>query len=453
MKRLRTLAVLAVIVLAAIAGGWWFLAHRSSEPSIAEQFPSVAGPCPDNTNDLAGIEGWAPGAGKAAKMGENGNANVGGFGAAMGGSATTPQPESTGCRTLAPQAVAYFANVDKLRQAIPDDGDPTAIGATLKDADAVFAFVRDRIHTEAYPGTMRGQLGALASHGGSSADKALVLGGLLATKSVPARYVHTRLTDADAARVLAAVLAPASPTTDPNVALADKLATEFKIDLTAARTTFNNARAVVQKQTDEQIVAAQTPVAQLAKQLADANRPLSHVDSLRSTLLADVRDHWWVQANINGAWIDLDPTLPDARSGSHVGGAASDPPVTSMPDELDSTVTVRLISQTLDVTGLHDATVLESTAKAQDLYDYPISIGLGVRTNGEFDPSKATEFVPSIQDKTGDPIVPDPSGAPRLATLRLQIVTSVPGAPVTTATRVLVDRRATDGKSLDRSWT
>jgi transglutaminase-like putative cysteine protease/predicted small secreted protein len=457
MKRAIGLIVALVAICALALGGWWFL-HRNAEPPLAEQFPTVMGPCPDDSNDLAGIEGWAPGAGQASKMGNTGAGNMGGLGGALGGEATTPAPVATGCRLLAPAAVAYFQRVDDLRQAIPNDGDPGAAANALADAQAVFAFVRDRIHTDVYPGAMRGQIGALASRGGSSADKAVLLGGLLGAKSVPARYVHAQLNDADAARVVAAALLTPSQQSDPAAQdVAQKLASDFHVDLNAARQSYSTARSALDARTDSAITDARAHVADLAKQLADAKEPLSSTDRTRTALLANVRDHWWVQAQMGGAWVDLDPTLPDAKPGSHLGGSPTGDPVTEIPDNLKTTITVRLLGQTLDASGLHEATLVEATANTQVLYQRTIGVGLGARDNGAFDPLHVTSFVPSISmagtDQTGDPVTPDPANGARLATVRLQIVSAVPGQPPVTSARVLLDRRAADGKSIDASWT
>jgi hypothetical protein len=172
-------ALVALVVVAAFgAGAWWWFFGRWSPVAAAYAALMPTGPidCPEDPNDLAGIEGWAPGAGKAEKIGQTNAGSIGGFaGGLSGGSAATPSPAASSCTGLDADLVARFDHIAASVALLPKDGyDPAARGAELAGTDAIFEFVRDNMRTETYAGAMRGASGTLQSHGGSPADKALL---------------------------------------------------------------------------------------------------------------------------------------------------------------------------------------------------------------------------------------------------------------------------------------
>ena len=90
--------------------------------------------------------------------------------------------------------------------------DPIAdLAATLTyDVDAIVAFVRDRIHYEAYAGVLRGARGTLLARAGNATDQAVLLGALLDAARVNWRYATGALD--------AAATETASPRTSPSPA-------------------------------------------------------------------------------------------------------------------------------------------------------------------------------------------------------------------------------------------
>ncbi|HTA40201.1 MAG TPA: hypothetical protein VK760_14050, partial [Candidatus Acidoferrales bacterium] len=210
MKRVAILAVAVMLVLLA-AVAWHFVSYSHS-PAVAYGaiFPTGPIACPDDPSNLSAIEGWAPGAAHASEAGAANAQNMGGMGGALGGAASTPAPSATGCTGLSAAQIARFDAIAASLKAVPTDGfDPAARAQELGDIDATFAFVRDRIATEAYAGAMRGAAGTLQARAGSPADKALLLAALLGQKDIPVRFVHAPLADAEASAIVAAVLAPA----------------------------------------------------------------------------------------------------------------------------------------------------------------------------------------------------------------------------------------------------
>ena len=76
------------------------------------------------------------------------------------------------------------------------------------DPQAAFAFVRDSIAFDPYPGVLRGAAGTLAARAGNAYDRALLLGALLDAMLVPHRFAFADLPDEAAAAVLARAAQP-----------------------------------------------------------------------------------------------------------------------------------------------------------------------------------------------------------------------------------------------------
>jgi hypothetical protein len=373
----------------------------------------------------------APGAGGAAVAGQSNLGTFGGLAGAAAGQTATPIPaDQLTCRALAPDIEAAFAAVDKDAGSIGNDGyDETARAGELADANAVFAFVRDQIHTEAYAGAMRGGLGALMSGGGSPDDKALLLAQLLGVKGIAVRFVHANLSGAETATIVGAILAtPQSPPNAPSDAM------HMYQDALSSATPFSN---------------------QITRALAQSNVATASTDAaLRAQWAANLRDHWWVQAQEGNSWVDLDPTLANAQPGSHMGATPTDSPQDALPDALYQTITFRMIAE---YAGGSTQNLVESTAKAADIYAQPIEISIS-------DPSAklgalngSSSFVAAINAGGGrsasDAFTPDPSSGPRLLRLRLETETDRPGYPALMQEQIVVDRADQTGSSVDASWT
>lgn len=456
MKRLATLVLVALIVAAGFYA-YRFLGGNTSNADAAVMFPRGPAPCPTDANDLAGIEGWAPGAGQAERIGQDNAGNIGGFGGALaGGGPATPTPQASACAGITPEVQAYFDRMDKRLALLPEDGyDPNIRAKELGTPDAIFAFVRDNIRTEAYPGEMRGPSGTLQARGGSSIDKAYLLAGMLGAIGVPTQLVHSQLTDDEAAQLVNQIAAsqvtplPASP----------QLADAFKqigLDEGTATAQADAGIAGINARFDAQIAAAQAPTAELAADLQNGHAPLAA--NLQSTLdrwKQDVRDHWWVQVQVqpNGPWTDWDPSTRAAQTGTHLGAAPQGDPLHVPGADQQVTLTLRVIA---DYEGGASQTLVQATNTMANLYGIPVSVAIGDRSRGTQDLKSATSFTPSIslgnEGSNGGAFQLDPAGGPRVTALHLQIETDVPGQPARTVNRTILDRRGANG-TVDPSWT
>ncbi|HEX9700521.1 MAG TPA: hypothetical protein VGD06_13775 [Acidobacteriota bacterium] len=144
------------------------------------------------------------------------------------------------------------------------------------DWEDPFEAVRDTIGHVPYIGSVRGPRGVAESGEGNALDQALLLASLLESRGVPTRLMRGRLGWADAARL---VLGTASP-------------------------------------------------------------PAPQPDDPWPRWLEAAADHWWIQAQRDGQWIDLDPSFVDASVGERIAVAAA--PHEGLPEELQGWVSITL---------------------------------------------------------------------------------------------------------------
>jgi hypothetical protein len=451
---LKRIAILVVAVMLVLLGAvaWHFFSYVHS-PTVAYGtiFPTGPIACPQDPNNLSAIEGWAPGAAHASEAGAANAQSIGGMGGALGGAAPSAAPPTTGCTGLSAAQTARFDAIQASLKVVPTDGfDPGARAQELTDIDATFAFVRDRIATEAYAGAMRGASGTLQARAGSPADKALLLAALLGQKDIPLRFVHAPLADADAATIVAAVLAP-RPSPSPQD-LGDAFKT-LGIDPAQARAGAERVRQGYNAAADGVIASASAPTDALLAVLKSNNQTLAADDTaLRARWAANLHDHWWLQAQENGAWVDLDPSLPDAVAGKHVGPAPTADAVDALPDDVQGSMTIQLTASRIAAGAVQTSTLVQRVVKLTDVDAAPIVVTLGDRSGGSTGIAAATSFTPSIgaggTEETGDAF-----GTDGLASVDLQIAVQQPGGTARTYRRTIVDRRSSDGTTIDPAWT
>src|ERR1700676_1866481 len=129
-RKLRRAGLLVLLALAALGCTQWaaYQAGTRGMPTIVAfekpaAVPLAGGaPCPDPTvNPLAGIEGWAPGAGHANQLGSSLGGALGGGGNAAAN--VTPKPTAApvvSC-TTDPGVAAFFTQLDQLDAKVPQD--------------------------------------------------------------------------------------------------------------------------------------------------------------------------------------------------------------------------------------------------------------------------------------------------------------------------------------------
>ncbi len=237
------------------------------------------------------------------------------------GAQTPPEPQSlfdaleASLTELPRERFELAALLTSITTALPDGSDR---------ALAIFAWVRDETGLVPYRGVLKGPAGMVLDRTGNSLDRALLLRELLLAAGEEAVLATAELDAAATASVSAALrTAPAAAASlgDPAATtqvLAERMAAEFGADAQVVQERLlqveHEQRALLAELQER--TAAQS--AALADLLADRLDASSGVDDA-----ALLRDHWWVQIQRDGAWLDLDPTLPDAAAGETLVAATA----------------------------------------------------------------------------------------------------------------------------------
>jgi len=211
--------------------------------------------------------------------------------------------------------------------------------------EPAFRYVRDAIGYEVYPGVLRGAAGTYAARAGNAADRALLLAALLERKHVPVRFAFGTLAAADRERLLQRVFdAPVLPAQEAGGVGATPDGRSFR-ERIAARATRDYG--VVRRALGDRLPPVTSPA--------------------RADLLAEMEPHVWVQAQVDGSWIDLDPSFADGKPG--VTAAAADRTAARLPAELFQRVTIRVLLEQLREGKLTQVPMLELTRNAVDVVD------------------------------------------------------------------------------------
>lgn len=212
--------------------------------------------------------------------------------------------------------------------------------------EPAFEFVRDHINYEAYPGVLRGAEGTFITRAGNGPDRSLLLARLLELKGVPVRYAIGRLARTDAERLYAHIFdAPVASVGSP----AWDEATTSEADKFWERVERRARR-------DYQVIRA------ALGDLLPAPPKASNEE-----VLGEIEQHVWIQAQMDGQWIDLDSAFDDATVGRT--SAQPEKTVDQLPGELRQHVTVRVTAETLEDGRLKTSTALDVTMPAEDLLD------------------------------------------------------------------------------------
>ncbi len=269
--------------------------------------------------------------------------------------------------TLTPDTLSGEPMADYLRSAVdadPSDEYVSRFAGSLCTPNQAFEAVRT-LGYEAYRGSLRGARGTLWSQAGNSLDKSSLLIATLRANGTPARYQHGTLSDERARELILSMF----PTTGGVVGYVPEGAT--------------------------------------------VSDPANDPD-----LLAEARDHWWVEAYQNGQWVAMDPSFSYAAPGATFttpGGA----PLAEPPNDLRHTVTFRLEIERYQIlnylmSGFEYQTTLVFTMTTAELVGQPVTVKHLVST--QYPPAGCLiycwvhySYVPYLQ--IGDGIAP-PLGSP-----------------------------------------
>jgi hypothetical protein len=223
--------------------------------------------------------------------------------------------------------------------------------ALASGVEPAFAYVRDAIRYEAYPGVLRGAAGTYTGRAGNAADRALLLAHVLERKKIHTRFAIGTLDQAAQQRLWERVF----DTTIPGIPHSNPSTTSDPDSTTFSRRV--RARAT----RDYGVVRGA---------LGDRLPPVTAPS--RDAVLAEMNPHVWIQAEVDGGWVNLDPSFPDAKPGTT--NTTVERTVSELPPDLYQRVAIRLKVEQLSHGALTQTTVLDSTANAVDLIDRQIFI-------------------------------------------------------------------------------
>lgn len=270
---------------------------------------------------------------------------------------------------VATRLEAMFADVDASLRDLPRDRfDISAIlNRVGRRPDDLFAWIREQTYLVPYQGVLRGPTGVLMDRFGNSLDRALLLHALLTRAGHEGRLARGTLTDSQVADIVRqarpaperGTLGDAQDATRTARALAERYGRLYQLDREATRALVDRL-AWEEQQLGE---ALQRRVAEQAEVLARAlGRPPAAPPPPRLPA-----EHWWVQWRNGASWVDLDPTLPDAK----VGQRTTTPEAFLEPDALDPglyhQVQVSVIIEQWLGGRLQEHTVLQHSVRPAEL--------------------------------------------------------------------------------------
>jgi len=232
-----------------------------------------------------------------------------------------------------------------------------------RDVDANFAFVRDAIRWEPYAGALRGAQGTLVAASGNALDRALLLAGLLEHHGLRARIVHGTLTSEQAGRLLSRFFEPPRTGDADTAADVRRLATqagETELLAAAEQATARGTRAAAWLD-----ARAERSAAVLQKAAGDPGQWFR--DRAATAVAEGVRSHYWLQVQQAGAWVDLDPSFPDARAGQRLTEPDRDFGVRALPPETQHRVRITMTAEYLQGERRVEERVLDLNVPTRDV--------------------------------------------------------------------------------------
>lgn len=206
-----------------------------------------------------------------------------------------------------------------------------------------FQLVRERVRFESYAGVLRGAELCFAARAGNALDRSLVLAKLLAAKGIATRFVRGKLPREHAEALVERIFAR-----DPGTPLPAPTGDVQRSDLPD--------RVLARAKRDYGIVRAA-----LGKDLPGAALPT------HDALVAEVTDHFWLQAKDGKQWVDLDSAFPGAKVGEAF--AKPEQTFTEVPDELHQHVTFRIVTENVVNRALVEKVVLEVKTTSEKVVD------------------------------------------------------------------------------------
>ncbi len=264
-------------------------------------------------------------------------------------------------------------------QEIPRDTfDPQAIVNNVgENPKSLFEWVRDETILVPYRGILRGPLGVLMDRCGNSLDRALLLHELLRLAGYDARLVQGSITENQAKGILENM-----PDVH-NILQDDKTETDFenliqiyakKYDISGEELRKSREDLVKEKERISNIIRKR--VAEQAEALSTLLKiePEKRIEKENTSIFESLKDHWWIQVNENGDWLDLDPTILNAKPGDTLTSVQNTWDAEDLDEDLIHLLTIHIIVERWEEGSLKEETVLEHALHPSDLFGQRIEL-------------------------------------------------------------------------------
>jgi len=238
----------------------------------------------------------------------------------------------------------FFPYLEDLRRQIPSDRfEANSLARSLgDDMKASFEWVRDRTALVPYQGCLKGAEGVLLERRGNSLDRSLLLGTLLEAQEKTIRLARAKLEEGDARRLL-------DERTDPEDGFGED---SFSLEGGATIESIAEKHGLPVDETEEADSADPIAFAERLQRLSLETRerleellprPLGQTGGAAPVAeLEAFQDHWWVQVEEEGRWIDLDTGLPGHEPGDRLREAEATL-AWGVPEEMEHRVILRLV--------------------------------------------------------------------------------------------------------------
>lgn len=274
----------------------------------------------------------------------------------------------------------YIKALEAIREEIPRDTFETSaiIEQVGTDPLKLTAWVRDNTRPVPYQGLLRGPIGVLMDRQGNSLDRAALLYQLLTDAGHTARLARGRLSTAEARSVYDAILSGAS-NNQPALPLEEqetveqilaRYATRFGLDLDELMSNHQRLDVEGQRLMED---ASQRVAEQTEALLALVGPPeVTEPDKERQWKLEGLADHWWVQWQDKGNWVDLDVLKPLLDAKTAVYGTPAVMSLEEVPKRLVHTTNIRVVVETLESGKLTETIVLKQGVAPNKILEHSV---------------------------------------------------------------------------------
>ena len=251
--------------------------------------------------------------------------------------------------------------------------------------ETVFRWVQNETDLIPYRGILRAGRGVLMDRMGNSLDRALLLHDLLKESGhEELRLANGRLTREEAAE-LYELSSETRTIPDTPPPLAEETVAQALRD---ASRVIQTDPTTLRHQLEENLFRSQAAAEELWMSInlqieeLESQFPLAHSSQANRKLaekaVESLRDHWWVEAEIDGEWVALDPANPEADIGETAFQVSSDQ--TFAREDLDENLwhrmTVSVIAEQLSEGKLTETPALEHEIIVARLKDYHLQLTL-----------------------------------------------------------------------------